>query len=96
MLSRTIISASTFLKNDYIVHEIYIEQYAYDVEFKDVNASLSEGNQVEENYYHLHKNLLFHLGKLCIPQGERLSVMREAHLSLIVGHFGLRKIVAHL
>ena len=59
-------------------------------------ASLSEGNQVEENDYHIHKKNLFHLGKLCIPQGERLSVMREAHSSLIVAHFGVRKIVEHL
>ena len=59
-------------------------------------ASLSEGNQVEERDCHMHKNLLFHLGKLCIPQGERLCVMREAHPSLIVGHFGVRKTVVHL
>ena len=59
-------------------------------------ASLREGNQVEENDYHMHNNLLFHLGKLFIPQGERLSVMREAHSSLIVGHFGVSKTVAHL
>ena len=44
----------------------------------------------------MHNNLLFHLGKLCIPQGERLSVMREAHSSLIVGHFGVRKTVTHI
>ena len=59
-------------------------------------ASLSEGNQVEEKDYDMYNNFLFHLGKLCIPQGERLSVMREAHSSLIVGHFGVRKIVVHL
>ena len=59
-------------------------------------ASLSEGNQVEENYYHMHKNLLFHLGKLCIPQGERLSVMREAHSSLIASHIGVSKAMVHL
>ena len=64
--------------------------------FKMCKASLSEGNQVEENDYHMHKNLLFHLGKLCIPQGERLSVMRETHSSLIAGHFGVSKIVVHL
>ena len=46
-----------------------------------------------KNDYHMHKNFLFHLGKLCIPQGERLSVMREAHSSLIVGHFGVSKTV---
>ena len=96
MLSRPIISASTLLKNDYVVHESYIEQYAHDVDFKDVYASLSEWNQVEEKYYHMHNNFMFHLGNLCIPQGERLSFMRESHSSLIVGHFGVRKIVVHL
>ena len=96
MLSRPIISVSTLIKNDSVVHESYIEQYAHDADFQDVYASLSEGSQVEENDYHMHNNLLFHFGKLCIPQGERLSVMREAHLSLIVGHFGVSKIVVHL
>ena len=59
-------------------------------------ANLSEGNHVEENDYHLHNNLLFHMGKLCIPQGERLSIMRETHSSLIAGHLGVSKMVAHL
>ena len=72
MHSRPIISASTLLKNDSIVHESYIEQYASNVDFQDVHASLSKGNQVEENDYHIHKKNLFHLGKLCIPEGERL------------------------
>ena len=76
VISRPIISASTLLKNDSIVYDSYIKQYAHDVDFQDVYASLSEGNQVEEKYYHMHNNFLFHLGKLCIPQGERLSVMR--------------------
>ena len=47
MLSRPIISASSLLQNDYILHESYIEQYASDANFQDVYASLSEGNQVE-------------------------------------------------
>ena len=51
---------------------LYIEKYAHDVDFQDVYASLSEGNQVEENDYDMHNNFLFHLGKMCIPQGERL------------------------
>ena len=59
-------------------------------------ASLSEENQVEEKYYHMHNNFLFHLGKFCIPQGKRLSVIREANSSLIAGHFGVRKTVVHL
>ena len=91
MLSRPIISASTLLKNDSVLHESYIEQYAHDIDFQDVYASLSEGNQVEEKDYHMHKNLVFHLGRLCISQGETLSVIREDHSSLISGHFGVRK-----
>ena len=47
MLSRPIISASTLLKNYSVVHESHIEQYAHDIDFQDVYASLSEGNQVE-------------------------------------------------
>ena len=46
--------AYNLLKNYSIVHESYIEQYAHDVDFQDVYASLSEGNQVEENDYHMH------------------------------------------
>eukprot|EP00253_Pinus_taeda_P031869 PITA_31869 len=96
MLPRPIIGPVTLLKNDSIVHESYTEQYTYDDDFKDVYANLSKGNHVEENDYHLHNNLLFHLGKLCIPQGERISVIREAHSSLIAGHFGVSKTVVHL
>ena len=96
MISRPIISAYTLPKNDSIVHEIYIEKYAHDIDFQNVYDRLSEGNQVEEKYYHMHNNFLFHLGNLCIPQRERLSVMREAHSSLIARHFGVRKTMVHL
>ena len=46
MLSRPIISASILLKNDSIVHESYIEQYALHEDFKEVHANLSKGNHV--------------------------------------------------
>ena len=39
---------------------------------------------------------MYHLGKNCIPQSERVHVIREAHTSLISGHFGEGKIVAQL
>ena len=67
MLSRPIFSAATLLKHNSVLHESYIEKYALDNDFQDVYASLSQGNQVEELDYHLHDNLLYHLGKLCIP-----------------------------
>ena len=67
MLSRPIVSSSTLLKHNSILLEIYIGQYALDNDFQDVYASLSQGNQVEELNYHLHDNLLYHLGKIHIP-----------------------------
>jgi hypothetical protein len=44
----------------------------------------------------MHENLLFHLGKLCIPRYERVNVIREAHTSLIYGHFGVGKTTTKL
>ena len=64
MLSRQIINASTILKHNLVLHERYIEQYAQDIDFKDVYATLSQGN------YHVKDRLLYHYGKLCIPQIE--------------------------
>jgi hypothetical protein len=46
--------------------------------------------------YHVHDRLLYHLGKLCIPQGERVHVIREAHSSRVSGHFGVGKTMAQL
>ena len=67
ILSRPIISAANLLKHNFVLHESYVEQYACGNEFQDVCASLSQGKQVEEFDYHVHNNLLYHLGRLCIP-----------------------------
>ena len=96
MLSRSIINASTVLKHNSVLHESYIEQYAQDMDFKDVYATLSQGKRIEELDYHLKDQLLYHCGKLCIPQTERVKIIREAHTSLISGHFGVSKTVAQL
>jgi hypothetical protein len=58
--------------------------------------SLTHGNLHEELDYHVHDNLLYHLGKLCIPMDERENVIRESHTSLIYGHFKLGKTVVWL
>jgi len=73
------------------MHESYIEQYA-----QDVYVTLSHGKQVEELDYYVKDQLLYHLGNLCIPQTERVNIIQEAHASLIIGHFGVSKTVAHL
>jgi hypothetical protein len=44
----------------------------------------------------VHDKLLYHLGKLCIPQGERVNIIREEHFPLVVGHFGVGKMVDNL
>jgi len=96
MLSIPIINASTIIKHNSVIHESYIEQYAQDTDFKYVYATLSHGKQVEELDYFINDKLLYHLGKLCIPQNERVNIIREAHTFLISGHFGVSKIVAQL
>ena len=96
MIYRPIVSASVILKHNSTMYESYVEQYALDVDFKEVYATLCHSNQVEELDYHVHDKLLYHLGKLCIPQGERVNIIREAHSSLIVGHFGVGKTMANL
>ena len=78
------------------MHESYIEQYAYDSDFRDVYESLSQGNQIEELDYQVHKNLLYFLGNLCIPRGERNSIIREVHTSFIAGHFDVGKTIVNL
>jgi hypothetical protein len=95
MLSRPIVNALVILKHNSTMHESYVEQYALD-DFKEVYATLCHSNQVEELDYHVHDKLLYHLRKLCIPQGERVNIIREAHSSLIAGHFGVGKMVANL
>ena len=67
ILSRPIVNSSIILNHNYVLHESYIEKYAYDNQFRDVYARLSQGNQIEELDYHVHKKNLYHLGKLCIP-----------------------------
>jgi hypothetical protein len=96
MISRPIVIASIILKHNSTMHESYVEQYALDADFKEVYATLFHSNQVEELDYHVHDKLLYHLSKLCIPQGERVNIIREAHSSLIAGHFGVGKTMANL
>ena len=83
MLSRPIINASAILKHKSVMHESYIQQYAQDIDFKDVYAALGNGKKVEELDYCIKDRLLYHLGKLHIPQIERINIIREAHTSQV-------------
>jgi hypothetical protein len=94
MLSRPPIVASIILNNSSLSHDIYVEQYVVDEDFKEVFEKLTHGAQVEN--YCLEGKLLYHLGKLCILTSEHIHVIREAHTSLVSGHFGVGKTMAHL
>jgi hypothetical protein len=50
MLSIPPIDSSIILKNTSLSHDIYVEQYAIDEDFKEVYESLTHGAQVE-NYF---------------------------------------------
>ena len=44
----------------------------------------------------MHDNMLYHLGKLCVPRGERVNVTREAQTSVIAGHFSVSKTMENI
>jgi hypothetical protein len=54
-------------------HDIYVEQYVIDEDFKEVFVKLTHGAQVEN--YCLQGKLLYHLVKLCIPTSEQTHVI---------------------
>jgi len=74
------------------------EDYEADEDFRGVYKKLKERVVVvmEGNEYHLQDGLFYKLDKLCIPQDRRVQLMREAHTSRVVGHFGVTKIVADM
>lgn len=96
MLSRPVVNVAMLLNNNYVFPESYVEQHAHDADFQEVYSNLSKGHQVEELDYHVHDNMFYHLGKFCVPQGERVNVTREAHTSLITGHFDVSKTMANI
>jgi len=46
--------------------------------------------------YHLQDGLLYKLDKLCVPKGESLHLIREAHASKVAGNFSVGKTMANL
>jgi hypothetical protein len=49
MISRPLIVSSIVLKNTSLYHDIYVEQYAIDEDFKEVYEKLTHGVKVQ-NY----------------------------------------------
>jgi len=66
------------------------EQYANDVEFKEVMEHCKEGHTW--NKFMLHDGFLFRANRLCIPVGSvRLLLLQEAHGGELRGRFGAKK-----
>lgn len=45
------------------------------IDFRDVFDALTKGIHNEGVEYHLHNNLLYHVGKICISKDERVDVI---------------------
>ncbi|KAH9291640.1 hypothetical protein KI387_043172, partial [Taxus chinensis] len=77
--------------------EAYQEGYEQDPNFAEIfqQKPPSEGFAPRGEYY-FQDGFLYKNEKLCVPKGERVQLMREAHTSKVVGHFGVTKTVAHL
>lgn len=60
-----------------------------DSNFQNIYHRLSLGNEVGNHNFHMHDGLLFHLGKLCISNGDRNDLNKEAHTSCIHPILGL-------
>jgi len=85
MLSRPpIVATVVILQNSSLMHEGYKEQYEVDPDFQSIYGKLILGNEVGNIEFHVNDGLLFHLGKLCIPIGERNDLIREAHTCRIL------------
>lgn len=70
VLSRLMVCITTFLKHHFVLHESYVQKNTY---FQDVCPSLSQRNQVDEFVYHLHHNVLYHLGKKDVSTNSNMD-----------------------
>jgi hypothetical protein len=104
MLSRPPTSKVTTLGNlmymEPFTHDVYKEAYIKDEDFQEVFQQLQGQFRVKEgdnkDDYHLRHGLLYKLDKLCVPKGERLQLIKEAHTSKVAGHFSVENTVSNL
>jgi hypothetical protein len=81
-------------------HDTYRDEYIENEDFKEVFQHLQEQIRIKEgdgkDDYHLQNGLLYKLDKIYVSKGERLQLIRQAHTSKVLGHFGVGKMVANL
>jgi hypothetical protein len=95
-----ITTLGTLMHMEPYTHDAYKEAYTKDEDFKEVFQQPYGQIYIEECDikvdYHLQNGLLYKLDKFYVHKGERSYLIREAHTSKVVGHFGVGKIVASI
>jgi hypothetical protein len=95
-----ITAMGTLMHMEPFTHGAYKEAYTEDEDFKEVFQQLHGQICIEEGddkaNYHFHNGLLYKIDKLCVPKGERLQLIKVAHISKVGGHFGVGKTIANL
>ncbi|KAF8392900.1 hypothetical protein HHK36_021140 [Tetracentron sinense] len=96
MLSRTPLKVGAVVMSlEPFGPKVYSNRYVEDNDFKHAYQRLKEDCDIVDGH-HLEDDLLYKDGKLCVPKDSRLKLIREAHTSLLAGHFGVLKMVANL
>ena len=82
------------------IHGAYREAYLEDEDFKEVYQQLQSQSYVHDDnstiVYHIQDGLPYMMDKLCVPKGDHLQVIKEAQTSMVLGHFGVWKIIVNL
>jgi hypothetical protein len=75
-------------------YEAYRDEYAE----KGLQGVYQQLQRKRTTYvdYHLQDVLLYNMGNICVPNKERVQLMRESHTSKVVGHFGVGNTMANL
>ena len=75
MLSRIVVNSLLIMKNTSLSYDSYVKQYVGDDDLRDVYEALTKGIHNKGVDYHLHNNLLYHFGNICMPRDERVNVI---------------------
>jgi hypothetical protein len=81
-------------------YEAYKEEYAKDRDFKEAYQwLLGQQEQVDKHSkvdYRLQDGFLYKMEKFCLPKEEKVELIREVHISKVVGHLiNVGKIMAN-
>ena len=82
------------------IHEAYKKEWTKYEDLKEIfqhpkGQDHEEDDDNKVNYF-LQDGLLYKLGKLCVPKGERIQLIKEGRMFKVTGLFCAREIVIKL